>query len=662
MPSKTLWLNKQIILQTIRSSGWIPLIYFLGLLLALPLDIFRRYENDLRADFQPPYPVGSLFEYNIHLQIAMLVIVPVLMAVFLFRFLNTKPAAEMMHSLPIKREKIFFHYTLSGFVGLMLPVVLTALIVILLYQGIDLQAYFGMKDIFIWAGTTVLLNLVIFTAGVLVAMLTGLSVLQAVFTYVFLFFPAGMLFLIVANFHFLWYGFPMDYYLSNNMEKLSPLLMIAMIDELIMDGTTVALYGAALLVFYGFSLFLYKIRKIESATEAIAFPKLRFVFKYGLTFCVTLLGGVYFAALMEGNRSGWLIFGYIIGAIIGYYGAEMILRKTWRVFNKAKGLLLYSASMTVLFIGIHFIDIYENHLPEEDEIKQVYFSDSPYVFTSSSSDVAFSEIPDPLQEENNIDAVRALHQQIIDKKDEGLANDNGDKQNAFFLYELKNGRKMVRQYLISRAAFTEYLAAIEDSEEYKRATHSIFKLNADAIKFLTLSRHGVLTDQVSLNERKDIEEFLNTYRKDVLAQSYEDKMYFDSYGTYVELFISQEYSLYLPLAPSYKETIQWLKEKNLFEQISITPEEIASIEIVKSYDFFAGDYSPDKIEAKLEGAEEVLKIEDKEQMGILLQSTTGWVPEHHYTAVIRYNGINQVEVVYMDEQHAPEFVQEYFRQ
>ena len=405
MPSKTSWLNNQIILQTIRSAGWIPIIYFLGLLFALPLDIFSRYENDLRANFQP-LPVESLFQYTLQIQVGLLIIIPVIMAIFLFRFLHVKSAAEMMHSLPLKREKIFYHYTLSGIVSLIIPVVLTTLIVLLMYQVVDLHAYFGMREIFIWAGTTILLNLVLFTAGVFVAMMTGSSVIQALLTYVLLIFPAGFVVLFVSNLHFLWFGYPMDYYLNSNIEKMSPLTFIALLDERVMDGKILAVYVVASIILYGCSLFFYKKRRIESASDAIAFPKLRSVFIYGTTFCFTMLGGVYFAAIIESNRIGWLVFGYIIGAVIGYYVAEMVLQKTWRVFRKFKGLLIYGASMAVLLLGVQVLDLYENYVPEEDEIQQVFITDSSYAFANHPANYGFEFTPEPLQEQGNIQAVR----------------------------------------------------------------------------------------------------------------------------------------------------------------------------------------------------------------------------------------------------------------
>ena len=202
---------------------------------------------------------------------------------------------------------------------------------------------------------------------------------------------------------------------------------------------------------------------------------------------------------------------------------------------------------------------------------------------------------------------------------------------------------------MNREVFAKYFAAFEESEEYKRASHRIFHLDENEIKYLTISSHGAISDHVSVNNRKEIEEFIKIYQQDVLEQDYEEILYYDSYGASVEFFINQEYSVHFPLAPSYKGTVQWLKEKDLLEQISINPEKIESIQIVKDgHHYFEMDSR--EIASEIEGRSDALKVEDKEQIGELLQSTTGWLRNHQYTTVIHYSGRKQIDVVYMDEQ------------
>ena len=130
--------------------------------------------------------MDSLFQYDLEIQIGLLIVaIPVLMSVFLFRFLQVKQSVEFMHSLPIRREKVYHQYTLSGVIALVLPVLLIALILMVMHAALDLSSYFQLKNIFAWAGTTIIINLLLFMAGVFVAMITGISVVQGVLTYFF---------------------------------------------------------------------------------------------------------------------------------------------------------------------------------------------------------------------------------------------------------------------------------------------------------------------------------------------------------------------------------------------------------------------------------------------------------------------------------------------
>jgi ABC-2 type transport system permease protein len=196
---------------------------------------------------------------------------------------------------------------------------------------------------------------------------------------------------------------------------------------------------------YCLSLYLYKRRKIESSTEAIAFPKLRSIFKYGVTACTMLFGGMYFGEV-QNNSIGWIVFGYVIGAILGYLAAEMVLQKSWRVFGRVKGLAIYGAVVAILITVVQMLGIYENNVPEQDEVKSVILADTPHIYPGHEN-YGYNYTPSPIEGENNIEAVRKLHEQIVsDKKIDQFAGGEESIETAFFLYELKNGDKVVRQY------------------------------------------------------------------------------------------------------------------------------------------------------------------------------------------------------------------------
>ncbi|WP_318502533.1 hypothetical protein [Bacillus sp. T3] len=187
MQSKTSSFNKEILLQVVRSVGWVSIVYFLGLCIALPIRMMMTYSRKQFVNVQ----VDSLFQYDYHIQVVLLVVIPIIMAVFLFRFLHVKQAADLIHSLPVKRSKIYQYYVLTGLVLLIVPVLLNTILILLTHGALDLSPYFGVKDILYWTVTTILMNIVLFLSGVFIAMMTGISAVQAVLTYVFYFSQLG---------------------------------------------------------------------------------------------------------------------------------------------------------------------------------------------------------------------------------------------------------------------------------------------------------------------------------------------------------------------------------------------------------------------------------------------------------------------------------------
>ena len=165
-----------------------------------------------------------------------------------------------------------------------------------------------------------------FIAGVFVAMMTGISVVQGVLTYVFLLFPAGIILLLFSNLSLLLFGFPGDYYLTSNLERLSPLTYISLIDERNIKDGELIIYLAVTILLYLLALYFYKKKKRKEHQKPLPFqncvPFLNTVSPFALCFLVECI-----SVLVQSNSVGWMIFGYVIGAVIGYYLAEIVCKK-----------------------------------------------------------------------------------------------------------------------------------------------------------------------------------------------------------------------------------------------------------------------------------------------------------------------------------------------
>lgn len=655
MPSKMSWFNREMLLQIGRSTGWISVIYFLGMLFILPIQLLMIYSDDTNTFTQDP---DNLFQYNFAFQVGLIAIVPVILAVFLFRFLHVKQGADLMHSLPLKRERIFHHYALAGILFLIVPVALIALIILLMHNTLDLSIMFSIKDIFYWAGTTIVITLLLYTASVFIAMMTGMSTVQAVLAYVFLFFPAGITLLLFYNLKIFLYGYPFDYYLYRQLEKLSPITYAAVMDSKTFHWNDVMIYIILTIVLYGLSLLFYKKRKLEAASEAIAFPKLRSVFKYGVTFCTMLVGGSYFHEISSSSY-GWTIFGYSIGAVIGYLAAEMILQKTWRVFLRLKGLIVYLAVIAVLCIGVRMLGIYENKIPEEAEIKNVILTNNFGFFMESDDIYKDYYTPLPMKEKANIEAVRKLHQQLLADKKINQQKRNDRAVNFFIRYEMKNGKYVTREYNVNERLYEEFFKPIYESKEYKLTTKEVFKLRENKVKKLTIGGNGPVSKGVTLSNPNEIKEAIAALRKDILAESYEDSLYFGGKAPLIDVDLGHDHFLNLEIKPTYRHFTEWLKQKELFEGTMVTADDLTHVLVAKR-DQAANPVDFEKVKNEVKKNQDKLDVTDKGKIQELLDNASS-EPNHEYMAVFYYRFGDYFEVMSFDEKHAPDFIKEHFK-
>ncbi|MCM3571034.1 DUF6449 domain-containing protein [Neobacillus mesonae] len=655
MPSKISWFNKEIIMQIARSTGWISIVYFLGLLFILPIQLLLMYSEDRLPYYQEDH--FTLFRINFELQIGLLVIVPVILAVFLFRFLHVKQASDLIHSLPLKREKIFHHYALTGLVFLVIPIAAITLIVLALRAGLDLNSLFSIKDVFYWAGATTVIVFLLYTASIMIAMLTGISAVHAVLAYIFLFFPVGFVLLLFYNLKILLYGFPSDFFLNQQLERMSPITYATVLNRRDFEWGDTALYLILAFVFYGLALFFYKKRKVEQASEAIAFPKLRSIFKYGVTFCVMLLGGTYFSGVSN-NSLSWVIFGYAAGAIFGYFIAEMVLQKTWRVFGKVKGLAIYAAVVAVLVLGVKMLGIYENHVPDLADIESVQVTNQPYMYVYSSDTGEDYYRLKSLKEEPNIAAVRKMHRQILlDRKLN--QRKNAESTTYFVHYELKNGRSVTREYEVNRRLYDDLFKPIYESKEYKLAVNPIFKLKDNRMKTITFRANGPMNKDITLSNPAEIKEVMEALRKDVLTESYKDSLYFRDRGSILEINIDDnQFVQPIEIKPTYQNIKKWLEEKDLRERVTVTGDDLSHVLVVKT-DAVNQDGSEIPLK-ELEGKENSLDIKDKRQMEQLLNQASA-SSSKEYKVIFYYKFANYNEILSFDEEHAPDFVKSHFK-
>ncbi|MGG7618260.1 DUF6449 domain-containing protein [Bacillus coreaensis] len=662
MPSKTFLLNPEIFKLMLRSSGWVSIIYFLVLLFAIPFEILMSTTNE-RLMFEP----ANVFQFNLELQYILLVSVPVLLPLFLFHFMQSKQSSDLIHSLPVSREKIFHQYTLSGWLMVNIPVILIAMIVFVQRSVLNLQSIVEIDSIFYWLGMTILFNTIIYISTVFIGMITGISIVQGILSYIFLLLPVGLFVLSAFNLQFFMFGFPDSYHLNGKVQYLSPLTMIEAIQD-ISNMILLGIYAGISIVLYFFSLALYKKRKPESVSQAVIFPILKPILKFGMTVCCALLAAAYFGDYRELSE-GWLFFGYLFGSFFGYILAEILLHKTWRVFGHLKGYLYYGGILIVI-IAIFQFDLtnYENRIPEIEDIQKVHLSNGPYLYLNPEES-GYSKNTFYLNEKSNIELVHDLHKQILSNKDSKKATSE-QNETAFFVYELKNGKKMVREYEINKDDYLAYYKPIHESKEYKEVNYSLFNLTMDEINMITIESMGYKNDRAVISEKADIKEFLSIIKEDILASTYEEMYSSKSFQSHISFSLdnSKEYYGYADITAlaTYKRLEDWLAEKELLDNAFISEEDIDYAVVLEKEDLEINPdgYSNHEVFTNMNNHPNTKTFKTKDQIKELMNITEdAYLPDSQKTYVVAYIFKNQQDPYLgtFDESNAPIFVNEMFK-
>ncbi|TCO75239.1 DUF6449 domain-containing protein [Marinisporobacter balticus] len=674
MKSKMLFFNIHIVLEDLKRYWGMAVLYFLTLFFSGPLNIMSLFNNPNES---PNSAIKNFLNLrHADLQMVLSIGFPILLAVLIFRYLHQNKSTTVMHSFPITRGQLFHSHNIAGVVLLLLPVVLTAVILIVLlnihHDGSKLfEEIFTISSILKWVWFSTLTNLIVYVISVLAAMITGISLIQMILSFISIFLPIGISFLMIHNFDQLLYGFVInDRLLERSVAKIIPITSF-MCNETI-DSNFVLWYIFLSIALYFIAYLVYKKRHLESASDTIAFELLKPIFKYGFTFCSMILGGAYF--YMIERIDSWLYIGYFMGAILGYLIAEMIIQKSIWIFKNLKGFAIYGIVILIVFTGIKFDLVgYEKRIPNIADIQSVYYGNGLYRYWSDEEDR-----DNHLKTAENIHLVRALHSEVIAHKDEFIQKrENRSTERIGIAYNLKNGKTLTREYDVPTEFVNtnDAISKIYESTEYKMNYYDIFHLNLNKVNYIDIDpKLKDISEPVKIVVSDEMGEMINAIKADILDETYKEFMNNKSHWADIHIIyhdkeksLESEYrnnDIYIAWKKHDKHLSSWLKQNGYYEKSRIMPKDIDYIIIEKTSKEIKNSDSYDPMELKKElkenKNEKRLEIKDKEQMEeILVNYGVDWRDEKSYMIGIYYtNGVN--DLVWMTQENAPEFVKNFF--
>lgn len=391
-------------------------------------------------------------------------------AMAVFNYMYTSRSSGMMHALPMTRLCLFSTSVISGLAFLLIPNLIVFLIcaVITMVMGVSCWKY-----LFMWLYVVCGLCLFFFIFAAFCAQFTGnilaLPVFYLIMNFLAIFLEAmvhevmqQVTFGFNNRHYFIEFLSPLYYFFSNVSTSYAPYDPITgqvRIIDVVSGYENLIWYILAALVLAALAYLVYRRRQVESAGDIVAVKPVYHLFRWGVAFCVSLSGAFILKDLLdidaEQHIAVCLCVLALISGFVGWFAADMLLKKTFRVFKG--GWLKFGVYCLALIALMAALDLdlfgYERHIPDSDQVE--------YVVVEST------KFDDPQE----IAMVEALHQDILDSKAEleefkygadVTWRDTYDEDGLFsyyymiyFNYYMKDGSTLSRKYPVPITSETQ---------------------------------------------------------------------------------------------------------------------------------------------------------------------------------------------------------------
>ena len=429
-------------------------LYGLFWMFAIPLNLMTHYFDFLRWNSDPQEGMLDLAqclpEY-LSPGTWLAALMGLLCAMACFGYLYNNRSACMMHALPMRRETLFFTQYLAGLSFLLLPVAAVALCGLLVELALLPTNMWAdaLPSLGVWFLAHSGACLFFFSFAAFCAMFTGHILALPVFYGVLNGLAMAIYVLIEALLAQFYYGFYMQMPDHDPVYYLTPLFALTEAANHIYDPNSwsirdpllVAIYAGVGVVLAVLALMIYRGRQVESAGDVVSIPLVRPLFQIGVAFCAGLSLGVFTAIFFNCyDQPLALTLCILVWTAAGFFVAEMLLKKSFRVLNAWKRCVVMAAAMAVLCL-VSFLDPFgiESHTPQAGEVASVRLSlDACYPYDSGQ--FVGLDLTDPQHVQQVID----LHKAILRDKDRTDFPDDSAFINLD--YTLTDGTHLTRRY------------------------------------------------------------------------------------------------------------------------------------------------------------------------------------------------------------------------
>lgn len=515
MTSKILSSKKSYEINLIKQSTWLSVLSFLTYLFCITIPTlfaFLEFCDDPRYGLDFADDLADILTVNWFTSIST-VVLGIIFATAMFRYLNSKPEVDLYHSLPVKRKRLFLSRFFVGIICFAIPylanVLFCSLISLIYNVDFSLQFMYYMLNF--------LLNLLTFTSIYAFMSLSTIATgnnFMALFTSQLLIWSPMAFYGIYTTLADAFYEFWAE---SNDTWEIINYLNPIMVNFSVMDNSYkyfkvfASDYFYLILQFavmFIFSFIAFMKRQSENSSNPVALNIFRPIIKFVSVICFGSLGGF----IVSSIRSNSMYVTFLIGVFIFGYIIHFILEALFDLdirtgFKNFKDFLIIYVIFAIFTSVIHFdLTGYDTRFTKSEDIASVTFDN--YTLTS----------------EENIERVNSYISSAIENR-----NNNEISSSYSYSYEritinLKNGTSYTRYYYNFNVDI-QNIYDIKNTKEYFMQEFDYTLTESDFENIKASTKIKFITANTSSFQHITYDEFYSLYQYlmadlDLLTEDY----------------------------------------------------------------------------------------------------------------------------------------------
>lgn len=617
--------------EDVKRRSWLMALSFVGALALLPFALQLKLSTLEYTGNELLYAENAQYLGNAKMEAAARIlgggnsliflgclIAAVVSAVTGFAYLQSTRQVDFYHSLPLRRERLFFSRYLSGFLMVVVPYLLSV-VAALFWVG-------GAHGVFCGelAGKAaqavsffLMLYLMFYTLSVLAVLLTGRVLTSLMLTAFFSLYGVlctGMLRGMMSCYFKTYYDVSWK---SAWGEFLSPLSLGGGISDCLRKGEAVPavmwiIMAATAAVLLLLCVIVYRRRPSEAAGNAFSYRWMEPVLKVAVIIPASLWAGVLLRRIgyLEAPFMAALVA--VLSALVLSGVFEFIysqdLKNIWR--HKISGIVGIAGTLVILlaFQGDWFG--YDSWQPREDQVEAMAFYDwnSDDVFQEYGW--YFDEQEQKVLEHGMTEDFQPIYQlagTAIGRLDN--TEENAATTRVIVHYRLKNGFSAYRMYDVLCEEADGVMGKLSEEQEFREKNYPVNSRNLKNVTEISVCdwndlRNSSVVLSLTQEEKK---EFLEIFQEESSSYAYLElknmtpigmiRMYCDFEGGRGGYYEETDIGYYL--YPVFEKTIDYIQKKGIYlreepdtsEIVSVQMDYLTNVETSDSEDMAAVAYS-----------------------------------------------------------------------